>query len=124
MGHMRHEAVIVTTRLFTETGDYRKGGLPDINAFRESLKPELRPLVVGPIQTPVNGYVSYAFMPDGSKEGWRASDDADEAREAFKNLFRQRYDDGSSADDWAHVVLWDDDDRCASIVEQHPGRED
>ena len=97
MGRIVHDAVIVTT------ADFRPDGLPDIDAFRASLPEEFRPLVVGPIPAPLNGYVSYAFLPDGSKEGWRASDDGDEYRQRFTELFNQQYDDGSTHDDTVTV---------------------
>lgn len=97
MGYIAHDAVIVTT------GDHRKGGLPDIDSFRESLPPEFQPLVIGPVKSAVNGYVSYVFLPDGSKEGWDTSDEGDEYRARFVALFNQRYEDGSTSDTWVAV---------------------
>jgi hypothetical protein len=93
MGRIVHDAVIVTTT------DYRPGGLPDIDAFRESLPEHFRPLVIGPVPGLVNGYVSYAFLPDGSKEYWGTSNEADEHRQRFVALFDQHYSDGSTHDD-------------------------
>lgn len=93
MGRIVHDAIVVTTT------DYRPGGLPDIDAFRASLPEEFRPLVIGPIPAPLNNYVSYAFLPDGSKEGWGASNEADECRQRFIALFSQQYSDGSTHDD-------------------------
>lgn len=95
MGYMAHDAVIVVT------GDWAP--LPDIDAFRETLPTDLRPLVLGPIATPINNYRMYAFLPDGSKEGWELSDAGDEHRERFKDLFRDTYSDGSCPHDWTHV---------------------
>ncbi|MFJ1539248.1 hypothetical protein ACIODS_11965 [Micromonospora chalcea] len=97
MGYIAHDAIIVTT------GDHRPGGLPDIDAFRASLPPEFRHLVIGPVPSAVNGYVSYVFLPDGSKEGWKMSDDGDEYRAQFAALFSERYADGSTSDDWVAV---------------------
>jgi hypothetical protein len=105
MGYMAHDAVIVTT------ADHRPGGLPDIEAFRQSIDPRFRHLVVGPVPSMINGYVSYAFLPDGSKEGWDASNCGDEIREAFKALFRQLYEDGSSTDHLIHVRFGGDHGR-------------
>lgn len=93
MGRIVHDAMVVTT------SDIRPGGLPDMDAFRASLPEALRPLVVGPISAPLNGYVSYAFLPDGSKEGWGASNEADECRQRFADLFNHHYSDGSTHDD-------------------------
>lgn len=116
MGAMRHDAVVVTT------GSWRIGGLPDMDAFRDSLQPKFRHLVIGPIRSAVNEYVSYAFLPDGSKQGWSTSDEADEARDRFKDLFRTASDDGSSADQWVHISYADDyaEPGTADLVEVHP----
>lgn len=102
MGYIRHDAALASTE------QYREGGLPDIDAFRESLPEEWRPLVIGPVKTPYNGTYIYAFLPDGSKEGWPASDRGDRYREAFRQLFRTAYSDGSSADDVVTVSFGGD----------------
>ena len=93
MGYMKHDAIIVTT------SDCRPGGLPDIEAFRASLPEEFRRLVIGPIPSAINDYVSYAFLPDGSKDGWPTSDEGDAHREAFAALFSHVHGDGSTHDD-------------------------
>lgn len=93
MGYIAHDAIIVTTT------DFRPGGLPDINEFRASLPEHIRTLVLGPIPAAVNGYFSYVFLPDGSKEGWGRSEEADGYRAQFADLFRHHYDDGSTHDD-------------------------
>ncbi|MFG1846711.1 hypothetical protein [Micromonospora carbonacea] len=97
MGYIAHDAIIVTT------SDCRPGGLPDIDAFRASLPPEFQPLVIGPVRSITNGYLSYVFLPDGSKEGWDTSDDGDDYRARFVALFDQRYEDGSTHDQWIGV---------------------
>ena len=97
MGYIAHDAVLVVTQ------DYREGGLPDMDAFRDSMPEHFRHLVIGPIPTAVNGDTLYAFLPDGSKEGWSGSDLGDEWRERFKALFRFAYSDGSSPDDVVSV---------------------
>lgn len=116
MGRMKPEAVVVTT------ASYRDGGLPDMDAFRARLPPAFAALVIGPIPSVVNDSVSYAFMPDGSKEHWGASDAGDKYREAFKDLFRQQHDDGSAVDKWVHVVIDDDYARSfePQVADYHP----
>lgn len=116
MGYFRHDAVIVTTE------GYREGGLPDIDAFRASLPEEWRQLVIGPVKTYHNGTFIYAFLPDGSKEGWDASDYGDAARERFRSLFRTQYPDGSSADDVVTVSFGGDYglDRGATVAKDWP----
>lgn len=105
MGHVEHEAIIVTT------ASYRAGGLPDIEAFRDSLPEEFRRLVIGPVESAINGCVTYAFLPVGSKRGWDFAELGDEYRDRFVALFDQIYDDGSSAD---HLVgvKFGSDHRC------------
>jgi hypothetical protein len=112
MGRMEHDAVVIATH------EARPGGLPDLDAFRASIPEEYRALIVGPVVTTYNGHVMYAMLPDGSKEGWPASDQGDEIRERFKALFRQRYADGGSHDDWLHVRFGDPDEGDR-IVERH-----
>lgn len=106
MGYTKHDAVIATT-FGMDT--------PDIDAFRESLPPGLRGLVIGPVNDiSNNGYATYAFLPDGSKEGWPQSDIADAARERFKALFGAGW--------WVHVVYGGEVERChhAAVVEASP----
>ena len=95
MGTIIHDAVIVTA------ADYYPQ--PDIAAFRESLPDEWQRLVIGPVQSITNGYLTYAFLPDGSKEGWDTSDAGNEYRDQFAALFSFRYDDGSSPFDVVRV---------------------
>jgi hypothetical protein len=92
MGYMRHNAIIV----FASSYVMEREGAPDVDAFRRSLPEEWRRLVVGPVMTVVNGDYSFAFLPDGSKEGWPDSDRGDEYRRQFLGLFSFAYDDGSS----------------------------
>lgn len=88
MGYVRHDAILVT--------DYGYDRAPDVEAFRDSLPEDWRALVVGPIEAVINRYVTYAFLPDGSKEGWDDSNAGDEYRRQFLELFSKRYSDGSS----------------------------
>lgn len=97
MGRIVHDAIVVTTV------DFRPGGLPDIDTFRASLPEDFRPLVVGPIPAPIGGYVSYAFLPDGSKEGRAASNEGDDYRARFAALFDQSFTDGDGHEDVVSV---------------------
>lgn len=92
---MRHNTVIVTAAGYAMEGKYGVTA-PDVEAFRESLPEEWRRLLVGPVQSVVNGYLSFAFLPDGSKEGWEDSDLGDEFRQRFIDLFSFAHGDGSS----------------------------
>jgi len=52
----------------------------------------------------VNGYSSFFIPPDGSKEGWVASNEGDSRRAEFiKWMNAQAYDCGSSALEWIDV---------------------
>jgi hypothetical protein len=98
---MAHDVVLVTSII---PGDRD----PDMDAFRASLPEEWRPLVVGPVRSITNGYGFYAFLPDGSKEGWDTSDKGDEYREQFVALFASGYFDVArvtyGGDDWDSPV--------------------
>lgn len=102
MGYIEHDLVIVTT------SQYRPGGLPDVESFRSTLPEAYRPLLIGPIPAPLNGFITFAFLPDGSKSGWRAETEARNYRAEFVALFNQRYDDGSSCDDVVHLTYGED----------------
>jgi hypothetical protein len=79
MGYFRHQAVIAMT--------YGDDDQPDVPAFRAGLPEHFARLVIGPIPTVVNVCRLYAFLPDGSKEGWDTSNEGDEHRDAFLALF-------------------------------------
>lgn len=93
MGYHRHHGMIVTS--------WREESIEDAHAKAESLFANT-PAHVTPISPPaVNGYRSFAVLPDGSKEGWGESDRADEAREAFKAYLFDMKSKGS----WCDWVL-------------------
>jgi hypothetical protein len=121
MGYMAHDAVLVTIN-----GYVRRGGgeitMPDVDAFRETLPVKWRPLVIGPVQSVTNDYWSCAFLPDGSKEGWRDSDLGDEYRRQFADLFSAGYEDGSSPFSVAMVRFGGDEPELAAITPVRPVR--
>lgn len=97
MGYIAHDAIIVTfSDYIFDSGSIYKGDVPDIEGFRASLPEEWRQLIVGPVKSITNGYCTVVFLPDGSKEGWNTSDEGDEHRERFLDLFTWKYGDGSS----------------------------
>lgn len=109
MGHMAHDAVIVTVSDYVLTPAPGRPAMPDVDAYRASLPADWQALVVGPARSITNGYLTYAFLPDGSKEGWDTSDQGDEYREQFAALFSFRYEDGSSPFDVVHVRFGGDE---------------
>lgn len=80
MGYMKHEAVIVTMSQDLD-------GHPDLAAFTSSMPPKYQQLIRGPFPGIVNNYVTWIFVPDGSKEHWEESDDSDLWRDRFIGLW-------------------------------------
>jgi len=78
MGYIAHDTILASTWK-TEQHDA-------ITAFRDSLPEKWQPLLVGPVPALVGGGSFWAFMPDGSKEGWDTSNDGDLHRDAFVRL--------------------------------------
>lgn len=79
MGYIRHQVSIAILH------DRDTGAIAAINALRDEMADDtalVPQCIFGGVKV-VNGYVSYAFLPDGSKEGWNTSDDADRYRERF-----------------------------------------
>jgi hypothetical protein len=108
MGYIAHDAVLVTASGYI-LDDGSGIAMPDVEAFRQSLPEEWRRLVVGPVGSVMGGYLHFAFLPDGSKEGWPDSDLGDEYRKRFAELFSAGYEDGSSPFDVVMVRYGDDD---------------
>jgi hypothetical protein len=99
MSKVNHDALVITCSGHIFGDRFRAehpGATPDIDAFRLWLPEEWRPLVIGPVRSIVNNYVTFAFLPDGSKEDWDESDNGDRYRAMFAAMFRFRYEDGSS----------------------------
>lgn len=59
-----------------------------VNDLRDSMQEPYRRLLVGPVPGVVNRYVTYAFLPDGSKEGWDESRWGDVYRHRFIAIFK------------------------------------
>ena len=92
MGVMVHHAIVATTCD------------PQVaNDFQGWLNQQNNQLVTR-AKAWTNGYISFAVLPDGSKEDWPESYDGDEFRDQVINrLERDKYDDGSSPWDWVEV---------------------
>ena len=111
MSHVDHEAIIVTvgghaSAVLDADGpgshrDGQRGGLArHLRAFAASVCPRVTELV----ESGVNGYLSFAVLPDGSKEGWDEAEAGERARDAIvAELRRWVYDDGSSPVEWVEV---------------------
>lgn len=98
MGYIEHNAVVVVCFDCPP-----EKPAPDVEGFRATLPDEFARLLIGPITAAVNGDLTYCFLPDGSKEGWTTSNEGDEYRRSFVELFRDCYAD------IAHIRFGGDD---------------
>jgi len=82
MGYVAQQAVLAT--VFEETPDH-------IDELRDLIRDEcgarFADLLVGPVNSVINGDRTYVLAPDGSKEGWSDSDIGDQARRLFVEHF-------------------------------------
>lgn len=103
MGYFRHHAIVVTG-----WGDYVEKAHDVAKAmFRVKASPlENHPIcpVTDLTDEVVNGYRSFAIMPDGSKEGWDTSDQGEEVRADYVTWLRK-----TDEVDWAEVQLGDEE---------------
>lgn len=88
MGYTRHDAVIAIGNPISIDGAAALDQA--INELRARMVDEIgrsqSQLLVGPIETPSNGGVVYAYLPDNSKEGWTTSDLHNQWRKEFLDL--------------------------------------
>lgn len=114
MGYINNHAVV-----FTVFGYAAEGVQVAIEAWARDVDTipnppfNYRPSVLlrGPVVGLVNDSVSFAFLPDGSKEGWDTSDLGDEARRRLVEVLESfRYEDGSSPVRYIEVS-YDEQDR-------------
>ena len=120
MGYIAHHAAIIT-------GDGGHGDEPSewigaLTRLREEIAHEGNPalserfdrLLVGPVHSVTNGDVSFAFLPDGSKEGWPTSDTGDRIRALLVEFARSHL--------LQYVVVrFGGDDYDLADVEAHDG---
>lgn len=109
MGYIRHHAIVVTGEHSWPDGWTDHHTIFDARQAAIDAGCHLVTEVVGP---GVNGTSSFLVAPDGSKEGWKDSDEGDEARGRFIAWLRE----GRSFS-WAEVVLGSDDGEA--LVERH-----
>jgi hypothetical protein len=107
MGYQRHHAIVVTS---FDSKLLKKAHKVAADTF-SGVAPVTEITTDG-----VNGFCSFLVAPDGSKEGWDASDAGDSARAEFVAWMRaQAYDDGSTALDYAEVQYGDDNNEAELI---------
>ena len=106
MGYMRHHAIVVTSW--------------DVQAIEKAHREAVArfPAVSPLMDSEWNHYLSFFIPPDGSKEGWDASDEYDDCRKSFIQRLDSEYrDDGATSLDWVEVQYGDDEGE--TIVTAH-----
>lgn len=98
MGHMRHDAIIVTDC----------GNMEEVH---EQAKKLFGHLVSEKICS-MNCTESFFIAPDGSKEGWKDSNDMDIAREKFSTWLKDHY---QSYADVVHISFGGDEPAEVSV---------
>lgn len=105
MGHIKHNAIVVTC-----------WSVEKLSGCAEVAK-SLNLDGLGPSEPAINGYSTLIVVPAGSKEGWGESTTKDHARTKFKDWLKaQRYEDGSSAFEWAEIS-YGSDDKAAEVID-------
>lgn len=95
MGYIKHHAIVVTSR------DYDRLE----KAWKAAKEFECNVTdIVGPL---TNGYCTFTVVPDGSKEGWNASDEGDSQREKLKEWMNENYENNWW--EWVEVAFGSDD---------------
>lgn len=97
MGYISHKAILVTScsgQALAQAHQFAKERMP------------CSEIVLGKI----NDYASFFVPPDGSKEGWETSDEADlKYNEIIEYLDSCAHEDGSNSLSWAFVQYGNDD---------------
>lgn len=100
MGHIRHNAIIVTMRTYAT--DYMK--------LVKNKATELSLSFLGPTDPVINGYETLVVYPHGSKTGWTDEKVQTEMRQEFIAYLKSlAFDDGSSMVEWVSVSYGSDD---------------
>jgi hypothetical protein len=101
MGRIRHDAIIVTS--------YHSGGIEHVEHVAKLAATGGLPVSPVTASPHDGGHCSACIFPDGSKEGWQASDEGDAAREEVLSYLHSLRDpdDGSSPVSWALVRYGD-----------------
>lgn len=112
MGYERNHAIVVTGGYSREMDDVRDGSREWADFAREAAVRICggRCPVTEVVEGVTNTRRSFAILPDGSKEGWDASGEGDDARASYVHwLEQQAYEDGSSPLAWVEVQFGDDE---------------
>lgn len=92
MGYIRHDAILAMT--FDDySGKVMKEKIKKINLLKEKMEKDDfdSGIILGPFKG-INGYITFVYAPDGSKEGWEESDKSDKFRGEFTQIFNGTFD--------------------------------
>lgn len=103
MGYIRHDTIVATS--------WNREMLSKAHSKAKEIGLEISEIVDGRM----NGQCSFLIAPDGSKEGWRDSDEADAQRQEWKEWIKQQYE--TLWVDWEHVSFGGDDPQDAHLVD-------
>jgi len=102
MGYMRHHGMLITS--------WQPEAI--VKAHHKAIKQGL--VVTNIMASGVNGYTTFAVVPDGSKEGWTPSELGDLARDKYVKWLRGCYKKGIYLD-WVEVQYGDDNNRTCVV---------
>lgn len=116
MGFIRHKAMIVTGG-----GERLKKAHKKAKAIFKKNKVETSN-ITEIINSGMNGYESFAILPDGSKEGWPDSNLADKCRNELKEWLKNNQEGWN---EWVEVSFGNDGGRANitednTMYENHP----
>jgi hypothetical protein len=107
MGYIKHDAIVVTS--------FGERYLEPARRKADALGLPVTEIVT----SHTNGYVSFLIAPDGSKEGWDASDAGDVARASWKEWAHEQRKSEDLFIDWVHLSYAGDEVDDTYIVESH-----
>jgi hypothetical protein len=107
MGTLKHHAIVVTS---WDGEELKKAHKKAKKVFQKNfegrpyIKPPICRVVSHIIEGLANKQYSFFIAPDGSKEGWAASDDGDNARKEFLDWLQK----SSNECDYVEVIFGED----------------
>ena len=120
MGTILHHAIIVTSHNLEQLERARVEAASIMEIHIHGIHGVPRGLVTSIAPYVVNGGGSFTIMPDGSKEDWGTSYEADDARDEIVTMLEGfAYDDGSSSVQWAEVAFAGDDSTKNAVTRSY-----
>lgn len=102
MGYIKHNAIVVTGA---------RHAMSQLEMIHNKAQELFGSLVSPIIQSHWNGFHTFFVAPDGSKEGWKQSDDGDQQRKELESLIDSlAYGDGSNSIHYVDVSYDEDHD--------------